>query len=146
MQKILGENADDFVIAMPPSGLKDFYWRIIQKDESLVTIVLRDQAVNILKRLTFYDDYSRLMESPVNEKNEHRYLEEIRADMEYFGRTFTRGNINIGLMEKVLSRWLMRCLLLSMNGIVYRASKAVGIDEYVAFAWRQGLTADEVKE
>ena len=91
LQKILAENADDFVIAMPPSGLKDFYWRIIQKDESLVTIVLRDRAVNILKRITFYDDYSQLMESPVNEENEHLYLEGIRADMEYFGRTFTRA-------------------------------------------------------
>ena len=74
LQKILGENADDFVIAMPPSGLKDSYWRIIQKDASLVTIVLRDRAVNILNWITIYDDYSQIMESPVNEENEHRYL------------------------------------------------------------------------
>ena len=91
LQKILAENADDFVIAMSPSGLMDFYWRIIQKDESLVTIVLRDRAENILKRLTFYDDYSEPMESPVNEDNEHHYLESIRADMEYFGRSFARA-------------------------------------------------------
>ncbi len=77
--RFLGENADDFVIAMPPSGLKDSYWRIIQKDASLVTIVLRDRAVNILKRLTFYDDYSQLMESPVNEENEHRFLPREKA-------------------------------------------------------------------
>lgn len=93
LEKILRENADDFVIAMSASGLMDFYWRIIKTDEELVTIALRDKAENILKRLTFYDDYSRPMESAVNEENEHRYLSEIRQDIRYFGRTFSRAKI-----------------------------------------------------
>ena len=100
LQEILTENPDNIVIAMPPSGLMDFYWRIIKQDEGLVTIALRDRAENILKRLTFYDDYSELMASPVNEENEHRYLESIRDDMEYFGRTLSRAKVQYKMNGK----------------------------------------------
>ena len=93
LRKILRENDDNFIIAMPPSGLMDSYWRIIKKDDSLITIALRDRAKNILKRLVFYDDYTRPMESPLTEENEMYYLEDISLDMEYFGRTLKRAKI-----------------------------------------------------
>lgn len=68
LSKILKENNDNFILAMPPSGLMDNYWRIIKKDDSLITIALSDKARNILERITFYDDYSNPMESPVTKK------------------------------------------------------------------------------
>lgn len=93
LSKILKENNDNFIIAMPPSGLLDNYWRIIKKDDSLTTIALWDKAKNILERITFYDDYSKPMESPVTKENEKYYLKEIRLDIEYFGRSHKRAKI-----------------------------------------------------
>lgn len=93
LSKILKENNDNFILAMPPSGLMDHYWRIIKRDESLITIALRDKAKNILKRITFYDDYSKPMESPVTKDNEKHYLKEISLDIEYFGRSYKKAKI-----------------------------------------------------
>lgn len=93
LSKILKEDDDNFILAMPPSGLMDNYWKIIKKDDSLITIALKDKAKNILKRLAFYDDYSKPMKSPVTEKNKKRYLKDISLDIEYFGRTYRRAKI-----------------------------------------------------
>ena len=98
--KILQENDDDFVIAMPPSGLMDYYWKIIKKDDSLVTIALRDRAKNILKRIRFYDDYSKPIKMELTPKMEEYYLREISLDMEYFGRTHKRAKIKMYINGK----------------------------------------------
>ena len=73
LSKILRENQDNFIIAMTPSGLMDNYWKIIKKDDSLITIALMDKAKNILKRITFYDDYSKPMESLLTKENKKLY-------------------------------------------------------------------------
>lgn len=78
----------------------DNYWRIIKKDDSLVTIALKDKAKNILERLTFYDDYSKLMESPVTKENEKYYLKEISLDIEYFGRSYKKAKIKKNIYGK----------------------------------------------
>ncbi|MBS3986277.1 MAG: AAA family ATPase [Selenomonadales bacterium] len=91
LHRILHENSDNFVLTMPPGGLMDSYWRIIRADDSLTTIALKDSPENILKRLVFYDDYSRPMASPVTHENAWRYLREIKLDMRYFGRTHARA-------------------------------------------------------
>lgn len=94
LSKILKENNNNFILAMPPSGLMDNYWRIIKKDDRIITIALRDKAKNILERITFYDDYSKPMESPVTKENEKYYLKDIRLDMEYFGRSYKKAKIH----------------------------------------------------
>ena len=91
--KILKENDDNFIIAMPPSGLMNYYWNIIKKDERLVTIALRDRATNILKRIEFFDDYSKPIEMELTQENEKYYLKEISLDIEYFGRTYKKAKI-----------------------------------------------------
>ncbi|TFJ93913.1 shikimate kinase [Lentibacillus salicampi] len=93
LSKILKENNNHFILAMPPSGLMDHYWRLINKDDRLITIALWDKAKNILDRITFYDDYTKPMESPVTKENEKYYLREIRLDMEYFGRSHKKAEI-----------------------------------------------------
>jgi len=93
LSKILKENNDNFVLAMTPSGLMDNYWKIIKKDDNLITIALKDKAKNILKRITFYDDYSKPMESPVTKENEKHYLKDISLDNEYYGRTYKKAKI-----------------------------------------------------
>ncbi|MFD1363265.1 shikimate kinase [Lentibacillus salinarum] len=92
LNKILEENDDNFIIAMPPSGLMDFYWRIIKQDDTLVTVALKDRAKNILQRIKFFDDYSNPIEVELSEESEKYYLKDISLDIEYFGRTYKRAN------------------------------------------------------
>lgn len=72
-----------FIIAMPPSGQMDNYWRIIKRDDSLITIAFKDKAKNLLERITFYDDYSKPMESSVTKENEKYYLRDISRVYRY---------------------------------------------------------------
>lgn len=92
LSKILEENEDNFILAMPPSGLKDSYWRIIKQDDSLVTVALKDRAKNTLKRISFYDDHSNPIEVELSKESERYYLKDISLDIEYFGRTYNRAN------------------------------------------------------
>lgn len=100
LSKILQENNDNFILAMPPSGLMGNYWRIIKKDDSLITIALRDKAKNILKRISFYDDYSKPMESPVTKENEKYYLKDLSLDIEYFGRSYKKAEFQKNIDRK----------------------------------------------
>jgi len=104
LAKILKENKDNFVIAMPPSGLMDPYWRIIKKDDSLTTVVLRDKAINIFNRIRFYDDYSKPLDIKIKEEEEGAYLREITLDIEYFGRTYRRAKIKYNINGKSASQ------------------------------------------
>ena len=93
LSKILKENSDNFIIAMPPSGLMDNYWKIIKKDDSVITIALKDKAKNILERITFYDDYSKLMDFPLTLQDKKYYLKDISLDIDYFGRSYKKAKI-----------------------------------------------------
>lgn len=104
LNRILDNNEDNFIIAMPPSGLMDSYWRIIKKDESIITIVLKDKAKNIFKRIRFYDDYSRPIEIKIEKEKEKAYLKDISLDIEYFGRTYKRAKIKYDIGGKSASQ------------------------------------------
>ena len=47
LEKIIDSNPDNYVIALPPSGFCEVYWKKI-KLSNPVTIVLADRAKNIL--------------------------------------------------------------------------------------------------
>ncbi|WP_049773497.1 shikimate kinase [Salisediminibacterium selenitireducens] len=83
----------DWVIASTPSGLKDHYWKLIEKDPEIVTVVLRDRAARIVERLTFYDDDSRLIPSPVTAANRHLYERDIQQDMTYYGTSHRKADV-----------------------------------------------------
>jgi shikimate kinase len=97
LSKILAGQADDYVIAMPPSGLLDHYGRIIKKDDSLVTVALWDKPENILCRITFYDDYSKPMAYEMTKERKKLYLKDIRQDIAYFGRSHKRAKVQIAI-------------------------------------------------
>lgn len=97
LRDILLENKDDIVIAMPPSGLFGSYYKIIKKHPDVLIIVLKDKAKNIVERLTFYDDESKPIYNVVNENNKHLYYEDVKKDIEYFGRTYNRAKIQFNL-------------------------------------------------
>lgn len=131
LSEILDSQPDDFVIAMPPSGLMDHYWKIIKQDDSLVTVALWDKPGNILKRVIFYDDYSKPMASVITEKNEQYYLEDIRLDIEYFGRSHKKAKIQIAIDGRSAQQVAdeLRELLFARDSQVSRDPQAVNTEK-----------------
>lgn len=82
------------IIALPPSGLMDSYWRILKKAPGTI-VVLKDKPENILQRITFYDIDSCPIEKQLTKKEEQLYLKEIKKDITYFGRTYARADISV---------------------------------------------------
>ena len=86
----------DCVIALPPSGLMDAYWRVMKTTKAAI-VVLQDKPENILKRITFYDDDSHLIHMTLTDREKRYYLRDIKADSTHFGRTYRRANLNVDI-------------------------------------------------
>lgn len=98
LKDVLQKNSDNFVLALPPSGLMHTFWRVI-KTVNPVVIVLTDRAKNILERIDFYDDYSRPMEKKeLSNREKAYYLRDIRLDMEYFGRFYAKADYRVNVV------------------------------------------------
>jgi len=89
-------NTRDCVIALPPSGLMGSYLRVVKKAGGL-TVVLTDKPENILNRITFYDIDSRPVEKQLTEKEKHLYLWEIKKDITYFRKSYSRGDLQVDI-------------------------------------------------
>jgi len=97
LSKIMKENEFELIIvALPPSGLCDWFWEIIKKSD-WVTIFLDDTAENILKRIVFYDYNSNIMKRTLTEKEKPLYLHEIEEDIKYFKQFYKKANYRIDI-------------------------------------------------
>ena len=85
---------NEFVLALPPSGLIGSYWKLV-KNASGTIIVLRDKPENILKRLVFFDIDSNPLEKKLSKKEEKLYLKAIRKDINYYNRSYGRADIRV---------------------------------------------------
>ena len=90
------ESTQDSVIALPPSGLMGPYWRLVKKSGG-TTIVLTDDAINILNRITFYDKDSNQINKNLSEEDNLYYLKEIKKDITYFNRSYKKADIKINI-------------------------------------------------
>ena len=90
------EEGRDAVIALPPSGLMDNYWRVVKRAGGRI-VVLRDDAKHILNRITFYDRDSNRIEKQLTETEKALYLKEIKKDITYFNRTYKRADLSVDL-------------------------------------------------
>ena len=90
------ETSEHCVIALPPSGLRDNYWRVVKKAKGII-LVLTDSPENILDRTTFYDIDSRLIEKHLTDKEKRLYLKEIKKDITYFRRFYSRADITVDI-------------------------------------------------
>lgn len=88
----------DAVIALPPSGLMDNYWPVVKKAKGKI-VVLRDEAANILNRITFYDEDSKPIDKHLTEKEKPFYLKEIQQDILYFNPSYKRADISVQISE-----------------------------------------------
>ena len=91
-----GEDGQNCVIALPPSGLMDAYWRVVKSAKAAI-VVLQDKPENILKRITFYDIDSRQIQKHLTEREKRLYLREIKGDMTYYGRTYKRATATVDI-------------------------------------------------
>ena len=80
----------DCVIALPPSGLRDAFLRVIRRVPG-VTVAVHDTPENILERITFYDPDSRPIDKHLTDKERALQLKEIKADISYFKRAQHRS-------------------------------------------------------
>jgi len=95
LERIIDSNPDNYVIALPPSGFCEVYWKKI-KISNPVTIVLADRAKNILKRIQFFDQYSKPIDKrELTEAEKKHYLREISLDIEYYARFYTKANYRL---------------------------------------------------
>jgi len=86
----------DCVIALPPSGLMGGFLRIVKKSSGTI-IALIDKPENLLKRITFYDIDSNLIEKNLTNDEKKWYRSEIKKDITYFGKTYDRAHLKIDI-------------------------------------------------
>ena len=87
-------DATQCVIALPPSGLRPPYWNVVKESGSIV-VVVRDDPANILDRIVFYDDDSRLIQKEFTPDERDLYLDEIKKDMKYFARSYSKATVTV---------------------------------------------------
>jgi shikimate kinase len=90
------EESENCVIALPPSGLMDNYWRVVKNAKGII-VLLTDEAENILERITFYDKDSQPIEKHLTEREKPLYLKEIKKDISYFKRSDKRADLSVNI-------------------------------------------------
>ncbi len=93
-------NSDNAVIAGAPSGLRLMYWNTIKKHKrkrEIITIHIRDSHENIFNRLTFYDIDSKPIVVEIDEEKKKKYLKRIKADYNYFKKSYERADVEINI-------------------------------------------------
>ena len=93
LERIAAANPD-CVIALPPSGLRDAFLRVVRRVPG-VTVAVHDTPENILKRITFYDIDSRPIDKHLSADKRILYLKEIKADISYFKRSYERADLQV---------------------------------------------------
>lgn len=99
--------AQDWVIALPPSGLMYPFGREVRASGAWV-VVLQDDPENILERITFYDDDSNLVKKRLSDRQKRLHLREIKKDITYFKRTYRTVHLivdisGLGVRESALA-------------------------------------------
>lgn len=90
------KNSQTTVIALPSSGLMDHYWEVVKKSDG-TTIVLTDDAANILKRITFYDKDSNSINKQLSKNEKLYYLSDIKKDIIYYSQSYKRSDISVSI-------------------------------------------------
>jgi shikimate kinase len=99
----------DCVIALPPSGLMGGFLRIVKKSSGTI-IALIDKPENLLKRITFYDIDSNLIEKKLTGDEKKWYRSEIKKDITYFGKTYDRAHLKIDISGLTIEQSVVKVL------------------------------------
>jgi len=58
-------------------------------------VVVKDDPINILKRIVFFDDESRPIQKELTQAELEHYLDEIEKDTRYFGRSYAKAHVAV---------------------------------------------------
>ncbi len=88
---------ENVVIAASPSGLRDIYLREYKKSKkesgnSSISVHLSDKPENILKRITFYNKESKLINVELSDREKRLYFKEIKKDITFFKKFNSRAD------------------------------------------------------
>ncbi len=75
----------------------DNYWKVIRNTSESIIVVLEDAPENILARITFYDVDSQPIQRTLTDRERRFYLQEIKRDIAYFGRSYQRAHIKVDI-------------------------------------------------
>jgi shikimate kinase len=84
------------VVALPPSGLMNEYWRVVRTAGAML-VVLEDEPENILARIAFYDGDSCPVTKELSPVQARRYLRQIKSDVTYFRRSYAKAHLTVHL-------------------------------------------------
>ena len=90
------QDALECVIALPPSGLMDSYWKVVTTAKGIV-VVLTDLPENIVERLAFFDQDSRPVERILSDSEKRLYVGEVKKDMAYFRRSYQKADLSVDI-------------------------------------------------
>ena len=96
----LFSKTDNLVIAGTPSGLKYSFLKVYKKHRNirnLLSIHIRDSNLNVLNRLTFYDQDSNPVLEILDKSKKKKYLKTIGEDHDYFRESYKRADIKIDI-------------------------------------------------
>jgi shikimate kinase len=89
-------DAQNCVIALPPSGLMVPYLPVVQESHASV-VVIADDPIHILSRIAFLDNESRPIERVLSRQEREYYLEDIKRDMRYFARSYSKAHVTVDI-------------------------------------------------
>jgi shikimate kinase len=104
---LLLKKPDNIVISGAPSGLRDAYLRVYKKHKKVIdikSVLIIDTPENILKRLTFYDVDSKLLDVELDEDLKRKYLKKINGDWNYFKKSLCRADLQVNIENVALNQ------------------------------------------
>ena len=70
------------------------YWNVV-KGSRATLVVVQDDPINILNRIVFFDNDSRPIHKDLTPAEHQHYLDEIKQDMKYFGRSYAKADATV---------------------------------------------------
>jgi shikimate kinase len=104
---LLFNTPENAVISGVPSGLQNAYLQVYKKykkEIDIKSVLIIDSPENILKRLTFYDENSKLLDIELNEDQKQKYRKKNRGDWNYFKKSLSRADLQINIENVGLSQ------------------------------------------
>jgi shikimate kinase len=102
LEQVFSRNVDS-VVAGTPAGLMSSYLSVYKRCKtritSLYSIHMYDSPENILNRLIFFDKDSNPVEVEMDEHMRAWYIRDIKADYQYFKKSYARADYQINIED-----------------------------------------------
>jgi shikimate kinase len=97
LRDILDEYHENLVIVMSASGLYSEYVSVIESNPDVITVWLKDRPKNIMERLTFYDEDSKLIPDYDYKENYEYYYNDLKGDIEFYRNSLRKAKLHFDI-------------------------------------------------